>query len=206
MNLNIPPERFSAHDKRDQRVLRYGLLTLCILIFCYFFAAAMGWLPPAFCPGGRLHQTAAEGVANPSIKGEPSPVDQIPYLGVPYAGTRFRFVPSEQAAIVIRPDFHSKGYERRSSWIIPSFVSYQGKNYTVTALSATAFLYAEGVSSVTLPSTLRYINGAHELMLPELETIIVQRSHDAPLILTPSEFSTYVNTAYPQTSSTEGAP
>ncbi|MDO4528110.1 MAG: hypothetical protein Q4C03_04945, partial [bacterium] len=81
---------------------------------------------------------------------------------------------------------------------------YKGQSYTVTTLSATALLYADGITSVTFPPTLRNFNGAHELIKPELKTIILQRLHEAPLVLTPTEFISYIQTHYPQRPLIEG--
>lgn len=196
--MEIPPEHFTAHDRRNQKVIRYGLCSLIILLGIYIFAAFMGWLPTAFRPNRQRIEMLPSDIENTFLVSSPQGVNPEPYLGVAYQGTRFRFVPSERAAVVIRPDKLDLTYEGRTSWIIPERVMYQGESFTVTALSATAFLYAEGMKSVTLPSTLRYFNGAEEILLPELETIILQRSHDTPLILTKEAFIAYVQAYYPQ--------
>lgn len=204
MKQDIPPEHFTAHDQRDQKVIRYGLLAMGILFSGYLLAAFMGWLPRAITPGRQEVQTATEGLSNPYLKNLPQPIDPEPYLGVAYKGSRFRFDFAKQEAIVTRPDFQSENAHPRSIWIIPASVSYKGQSYTVTTLSATALLYADGITSVTFPPTLRNFNGAHELIKPELKTIILQRLHEAPLVLTPTEFISYIQTHYPQRPLIEG--
>lgn len=204
MKQDIPPENFTAHDRRDKCVVRCGLLAMGLLLGGYFLAVAMGWLPATFTPRRHEVQTATDGIANPSLKTLPQAVNPEPYLGVAFQGTRFRFDFERQEAVVTRPDFQSEEGQPRALWMIPSVVSYQGRAYPVTALSATALLYADGVTSVTFPSTLRNFNGAHELIKPELETLILQRPNDGPLIFTPAEFIAYVNQHYPHVPLKEG--
>lgn len=197
MNQDLPPERFTAHDQRDQKVLRYGLLGMSVLFVGYLFAARMGWLPEALMPSHHHVQTATNGIDNQSLLLEPPNIDPEPYLGFAYQGTRFRFDFEKHEAVVMRPDFQSKGYDPREIWVIPSRVEYKHEFYPVTALSATAFLYANGVKTVCLPPTLKHFNGSHEYLEPELEKIILQPPTGAPFTLSPAEFKAYVSAHYP---------
>ena len=205
MKMEIPPEYFTAHDRRDQKVIRYGLLTLIVLLGTYFFFAYMGWLPTAITPFYREITTATDGIENKALRPpEAQGVDRDPYLGIPFKGARFRIDFENGTAIVTRPDKYDPAYEGRTSWIIPETLIYEGQPYTVVALMANTLYEADGMLSVTLPATIRYFNGAQDFLPESIETIILQRTNGAPLTFTQATFSDYVEKHYPQPQPVDG--
>ena len=86
-------------------------------------------------------------------------------LGIAIGDTRYWINHPKRIAIVTRPCFWV------TDWTIPERVEHEGFTYTVAALHPAALLYAEGVTRVSLPSTLLYTNRAEEFVNPELQTL-----------------------------------
>ncbi len=52
---------------------------------------------------------------------------------------------------------HANGYEATGPLVIPASVSYQGHDYTVTAIGNTAFMYCFYLTSLTIPNSVTTI-------------------------------------------------
>ncbi len=92
-------------------------------------------------------------------------LDPARFLGIPIGETRYRLNFAEHVAIVTRP------LSGVREWRIPERVEYGGESFEVTALDSFAFLNAAGVTHISLPPTLRYVNGAEQGINAELETL-----------------------------------
>lgn len=78
-----------------------------------------------------------------------------------YQGVRYSFVSTTEQTVEVASSSQSAGSDGSSSYsgdiIIPSTVTYSGKEYTVVGIGESAFVNCVGMTSISLPSTLTYI-------------------------------------------------
>ncbi len=56
-------------------------------------------------------------------------------------------------------DLYANNYTGLTSAEIPEIVTYEGKTYSVTSISRSAFYGCSGLTSVTIPNSVTYIDG-----------------------------------------------
>lgn len=197
MKHSLPRENFTTRDRRNSLFVRSMLLALLAIALLYALAATMGWLPPHLMPGKRHAVDGIHGVPSNLLRTDVSTIDPEPYLGKAIAGTCFRFIHSKHVALVTRPDLYSPQRLTSSTWTIPDQLSIQGEIYTITALEPTAFLYADGMTTISLPKTIKYLNNAHAFMRDELKTIEIRQKDADPIVLTKEDFQQRAHEFFP---------
>lgn len=157
-------------ERRD-RVMRWLLFgVLGGLLAVYFCADVAGWVPPVYSVRERSRKLFL-----PSAIGERyDNFDPDLCLGVAIGETRYRLNYANGHAIVTRPLFGV------TEWEIPERFTFQGQDFTVTALDPFALLNAVGVRTLSLPATLNWLNGATALATKDLQTITLRQEAQAP--------------------------
>lgn len=88
----------------------------------------------------------------------PARYEEVSFITPNAEGQRlfYKILPENNHTVaIIRPEEKKDRYND-ASYIIPSSVSYNGQTYTVTEIGTGAF-YGTEATSITLPSTLKYI-------------------------------------------------
>lgn len=78
-----------------------------------------------------------------------------------YQGVRYSFVSTTEKTVEVASSSQSAGSDGSSLYsgdiVIPSIVTFNGKEYTVVGIGESAFVNCAGMTSISLPSTLTYI-------------------------------------------------
>lgn len=152
-------------EARDRFFLRGLLACLGGGILLYVACDLAGWVPERLSVQQRSRRRAF-----PTPIGERyENFDPNLCLGIAIGSTRYRLNYPLGHAIVTRPLFGV------SEWEIPERFNHDGQSFEVTALDPFALLNAHGVRSVTLPPTMRWLNGAVALADDSLEQIVLRR-------------------------------
>jgi hypothetical protein len=161
--MKASPEAI-ARAKRDRMAVRLLLWAFLPLVVLYFIVDGIGLLPAVVSVRIRAER---RGRAELTVR--TNNIDPDTVLGIPIGDTRFRLNYTNGHAIVTRPLF---GVEE---WIVPAHFTYQGMNFTVTALDTFAVLNATHAHTISLPPTIEHLNGAPELAGEALKCLILRR-------------------------------
>lgn len=97
-----------------------------------------------------------------------------------YNGLRYSFVSLTDQTVEIASSNQSAGSDGASAYsgdiVIPSSVSYDGKEYTVIGIGQSAFVNCVSISSISLPNTLTYIGKEAFQLCLGLKKITIPKS------------------------------
>lgn len=152
-------------EARDRLFLRGLVAVLAAALGLYVVCDLAGWVPARLSVQQRSRRRAF-----PTPIGERyESFDPDLCLGIAIGSTRYRLNYPLGHAIVTRPLFGVR------DWEIPERFNHEGQSFEVTALDPFALLNATGVRSVSLPPTMRWLNGAVALACEELASITLRR-------------------------------
>ena len=152
-------------EARDRLFLRGLVAVLAAALGLYLVCDLAGWVPARLSVQQRSRRRAF-----PTPIGERyESFDPDLCLGIAIGSTRYRLNYPLGHAIVTRPLFGVR------DWEIPERFNHEGQSFEVTALDPFALLNAHDVRSVSLPPTMRWLNGAVALAGEALEEIRLRR-------------------------------
>ncbi len=97
-----------------------------------------------------------------------------------YKGVAYTYVSQSEKTVEVASSSQSAGSDGSVSYsgdvVVPSTVTYGGKNYTVIGIGASAFTNGVSITSVTLPSSLTYIEKEAFTLCLSLKKITIPKN------------------------------